>query len=91
MRRIVALLLATALKGANAQCSAAIQKLVTDQKYDQARAEAEALVKKNPSDDAALHCVGWVLATVSRAPGEVGVRQGGAAGPDLDRCEAWPY
>jgi tetratricopeptide (TPR) repeat protein len=61
MRQIVALLLATALKDASAQCSAATQKLVTDQKYDQARAEAEALVKKNPSDDAALHCVGWVL------------------------------
>src|SRR5262245_19434906 len=61
MRQIVVLLVMVALKDANAQCSAATQKLVTDQKYDLARAEAEALVKKNPSDDVALHCVGWVL------------------------------
>lgn len=58
---VPSLLIAFAARGAAAQCSPAIQKLVTDQKYDDARAEAEALVKKNASDDAAVHCVGWIL------------------------------
>lgn len=58
---MLALLIAVVAHTAVAQCSPAIQKLVTDQKYDDARSEAEALVKKNASDDAALHCVGWVL------------------------------
>jgi tetratricopeptide (TPR) repeat protein len=58
---VPALLVAVAVPTAVAQCSPALQKLVNDQKYDEARADAEALVKKNASDDAALHCVGWVL------------------------------
>jgi hypothetical protein len=53
---VPALVLGIAL-GAEAQCSSSIQKLAADQKYDEARAEAEALVKKNSSDDAAVHCV----------------------------------
>src|SRR6476620_7997929 len=52
---------AVAARAATAQCSPTVQKLVTDQKYDDARAEAEALVKKNASDDAVVHCIGWVL------------------------------
>jgi tetratricopeptide (TPR) repeat protein len=58
---VPALFLAVAARTAGAQCAPAVQKLVTDQKYDEARAEAEALVKKTASDDAALHCVGWIL------------------------------
>lgn len=58
---VPALLAAVAARTALAQCSPAVQKLVTDQKYEDARADAEALVKKNASDDSALHCVGWVL------------------------------
>jgi tetratricopeptide (TPR) repeat protein len=70
MRRTLALyaaLVAAAVNAAHGQCSAATQKLVTDQKYDDARAEAEALVKKNASDDAALHCVGWVLMNADKS------------------------
>jgi tetratricopeptide (TPR) repeat protein len=58
---------ATALSSARAQCSPAIQKLATDQKYDEARAQAEALVKKNPSDDVALNCVGWTLMSADKS------------------------
>lgn len=46
-----------ALRG---QCGPAIQKLVSEQKYDDARAEAQALIKKNAADDAALHCMGRI-------------------------------
>ena len=52
---VPALFIAAAARSAVAQCPPAIQKLVADQKYDEARTEAEALVKKNSSDDAALH------------------------------------
>jgi tetratricopeptide (TPR) repeat protein len=44
----------------HAQCSPAIVKLLVDQKYDEARAEMQALIKKNPSDDVALHCMGRI-------------------------------
>lgn len=57
----VAVALFVAAPRANAQCTTSVQKLVTDQKYDEARAEADALLKKNASDDAALNCVGWIL------------------------------
>ncbi len=53
-------LIVTALANLRAQCSPAIQKLVNDQKYDDARAETQALIKKNASDDAALHCMGRI-------------------------------
>src|SRR4249919_528394 len=56
---VVALLVAPPLV-AHAQCSPSIQKLITDTKYDEARAEVESLIKKNGSDDAALHCMGRV-------------------------------
>jgi tetratricopeptide (TPR) repeat protein len=52
---------------ANAQCSPAIQTLVTEQKYDEARAEAQALIAKNASDDAALHCMGRIYAAMDKA------------------------
>jgi tetratricopeptide (TPR) repeat protein len=52
---------------ANAQCSPAVQKLVTEQKYDEARAEAQALIAKNASDDVALHCMGRVYVEMDKA------------------------
>jgi tetratricopeptide (TPR) repeat protein len=51
------LLLASLHRGA-AQCPALLQKAVADQKYDDARVETLAAIKRNPSDDAALHCMG---------------------------------
>jgi len=52
---------------ANAQCNPAIQTLVNEQKYDEARAEAQALIAKNASDDVALHCMGRVYAAMDKA------------------------
>jgi tetratricopeptide (TPR) repeat protein len=52
---------------ASAQCSPAVQKLVADQKYDEARAEAEALVRKNALDDVALHCMGRIYAAQGKS------------------------
>jgi Tfp pilus assembly protein PilF len=51
------LVVAAAARGSG-QCTPGVQKLVTDQKYDEARAEVQALIKKNAADDAALHCMG---------------------------------
>src|SRR5438094_5679460 len=46
---------------ASAQCSAATRKLLTDLKYDEARAETQAQLKANPSDDALMHCMGTIF------------------------------
>jgi tetratricopeptide (TPR) repeat protein len=61
----IALIVAAARLGG--QCTASTQRLVTDQKYDEARAEADALLKKNPSDDAALHCMGMVYVAMDKS------------------------
>jgi len=52
---------------ANAQCSPPVQKLITEQKYDEARAETQALIAKNGSDDVALHCMGRVYIAMDKA------------------------
>jgi tetratricopeptide (TPR) repeat protein len=54
---VPALVIANLSRG-SAQCPASIQKLAADQKYDEARAATQALIKKSPTDDAALHCMG---------------------------------
>ena len=88
--------LAVVAFNANAQCSPPIQKLITDQKYDEARAEAQALIAKNASDDVALHCMGRVYIAMDKAgrrrrvvrEGDQGERQGLGAPPvarKLDR------
>jgi tetratricopeptide (TPR) repeat protein len=45
----------------SAQCVPAVQRLITDRKYDDARAELQAHLKRAPSDDAATHCMGRLL------------------------------
>jgi tetratricopeptide (TPR) repeat protein len=61
--------LVVAALSADAQCTPPVQKLVNDQKYDEARVEAQALIAKNAADDAALHCMGRVYAAMDK-PGE---------------------
>jgi tetratricopeptide (TPR) repeat protein len=68
MRRIFIALFFVPRLVAEAQCSAAIQKLINEAKYDEARAEVDVLLKKGSSDDAALHCMGRVY----EAEGESG-------------------
>jgi tetratricopeptide (TPR) repeat protein len=60
-RLVLSSLLALSAVGrATAQCSPATQKLISDLRYDEARTQTEALIKKNGSDDAALHCMGRI-------------------------------
>ena len=61
-------LLAIAAARLDAQCNASSQKLIDDKKYDEARGELDAALKKNPSDDAALHCMGMVYVAMDKAP-----------------------
>ena len=58
-----AALAVAAPSAAHAQCSSAIQKLLNDQKFDEAKSDVQALLKKNDKDDAALHCMGRILET----------------------------
>src|SRR5579885_3202611 len=46
---------------AHAQCSSAISKLANEQHYDEARVHVQALLKKKPTDDAALECMGYIF------------------------------
>ena len=59
--------LVVAALSAGAQCTPPVQKLVNDQKYDEARAEAQALIAKNAADDAALNCMGRVYMAMDKA------------------------
>lgn len=63
-----AMLIAAVASGARAQCTPAIQKLSNDQKYDEAKAEVQALLRKNDKDDAALHCMGRIFMDQDRSP-----------------------
>jgi tetratricopeptide (TPR) repeat protein len=62
-----ALCIAVAASAARGQCSPATQKLINDQKYDEAKSETQALLKKNDRDDAALHCMGRILVAQDNA------------------------
>ena len=45
----------------HAQCAPALQGLITDRKYDAARDELQARLKRVPNDDGAMHCMGRLL------------------------------
>jgi tetratricopeptide (TPR) repeat protein len=55
-----------ALNVAHAQCSPSIQKLVDDNKFDEARAEVQAILAKNDRDDVALHCMGRIYVEMDK-------------------------
>jgi len=52
---------------AGAQCSPAINTLLNDGRLDEARTEVDALLKKNASDDAAMHCMGRVYEAMNNS------------------------
>jgi tetratricopeptide (TPR) repeat protein len=52
-----------------AQCAPAIQKLVEDEKFDEAKAAVQALLAKNDRDDVALHCMGRIYVEMDK-PGD---------------------
>ena len=66
---LLSLALLAAAAPLRAQCAPATQRLITDQKYDEARAEVDALLQKNSSDDAALHCMGMIYLGMDK-PGD---------------------
>src|ERR1051325_2254028 len=68
MRSLVIALFLTPRIAAQAQCSAAVQHLIITDRYDEARAAVEPLIKRSSSDDAALHCMGRIF----QARGESG-------------------
>jgi tetratricopeptide (TPR) repeat protein len=54
---------------ANAQCSPTIQKLVEDDKFDEAKTAVQALLASNAKDDVALHCMGRIYVEMDK-PGD---------------------
>lgn len=60
--------LLAAAGGLHAQCSPAVSKLTNERHYDEARADVQALLNKNPSDDAALECMGIIYMSENKAP-----------------------
>lgn len=57
---------------ASAQCSSAVQRLITDQQYDDARAEVRRLLSRNARDDVALHCMGRILVAQDNSKEAIG-------------------
>ncbi|HEY4307240.1 MAG TPA: tetratricopeptide repeat protein [Gemmatimonadaceae bacterium] len=55
----------------SAQCAPVVQHLVTDRRYDDAKAEVRALLKHNEKDDSALHCMGTILIESGDSKGSV--------------------
>lgn len=45
----------------HAQCGPAVERLISDRKYDDARIELQAQLKRAPDDDAAMDCMGRML------------------------------
>jgi tetratricopeptide (TPR) repeat protein len=54
---------------ARAQCAPAVQRLITDRKFDEARATLQAQLNRAPNDDAVMDCMGR-LRLDEGAPGE---------------------
>jgi tetratricopeptide (TPR) repeat protein len=71
MRSLLLVSLTAVLRGAvaAAQCTPPVQQLVTDQRFDAARADVQATLRKNASDDAAMHCMG-IIAIAMNNPGD---------------------
>lgn len=64
----LALAALTILGGSEAggQCQPAIQKLNTDRRFDEARAQMQAAVARTPNDDAAWECLGRITVFMNR-------------------------
>lgn len=65
------LITAAAAAALHAQCTPAVQRLIADLKYDDARAELQSQLKLVASDDAALHCMGRLLLDQGESGGAV--------------------
>jgi tetratricopeptide (TPR) repeat protein len=60
------------VSSAGAQCPAEIRKLEAERRFDEAKAQAQAVVAKTPADDAAWHCLGRITKDMGRPKEAVG-------------------
>jgi tetratricopeptide (TPR) repeat protein len=63
---LAALLLLVMVPAARAQCTGAVQVLVDQRRFDEARREAEPTAKRNEDDAAAAYCVGRIAYSQDR-------------------------
>jgi tetratricopeptide (TPR) repeat protein len=65
----IVLVLSTVLPAGevHAQCAPPVQRLVTERKFDEARTEIQAQLKRAPNDDAAMDCFGRILTEQGQA------------------------
>jgi tetratricopeptide (TPR) repeat protein len=49
-----------------AQCAPGVQKLITDRRYDEAKAQMTAVIAKTPADNAAHECLGRISSAMER-------------------------
>ena len=68
-RLALAALVGMAFNVTHAQCSPSIQKLVDDDRFDDAKVEVQALLAANAKDDVALHCMGRIYMEMDK-PGD---------------------
>lgn len=68
-RFVLIALCGTAVNVAHAQCVPTTQKLLDDDKFDEAKAAVQVLLAKNDKDDAALHCMGRIYMEMDK-PGD---------------------
>ncbi len=54
-------LVVAVVTNARGQCTPAARKLIEEKRYDEARREVDASLKRNDRDDAALHCMGMIF------------------------------
>ena len=71
-RLAFAALVGPAWSVAHAQCSPSVQKIVDDDKFEEAKAEVQALLARNATDDAALHCMGRIYMEMDKPGDAVG-------------------
>lgn len=57
---------------ARAQCAPAVQRLVTDQRYEDAKNEIRTQLKRNEKDDVALHCMGAIFVAQDNSKEAIG-------------------
>ena len=62
----IPVVLLLAARPASAQCTAGIQKLTAERRFDEAKAQLKDAVAKSPNDDAAWECLGRVTRSMGR-------------------------
>ena len=55
-----------------AQCQPAVQKLIADRRFDESKSQVQAVVARNPNDDAAWECMGRISVAMQRQKEAVG-------------------